>query len=241
MDKEQIEKVIAEFNDTCEPFYIVDHEDGVYSLCYPIDMVEEEIGQAAFDAYAEERGEPVCDVIGLKTYGSGYDWESAFRKYFETDPHIQDIHFDCESSGFFCDSNDLETLADMGRRFHKVASNTEEFTPIISAGIKEADAKRAEEKALMKTVRGQFMKYPAATFYIRTPDGDLIATPIMTQTMLSGELPHVQIANTTFNAEEFLGQRVCGVQKDLFDENVVRLKTEIEQSEEITQGQVQKL
>lgn len=57
-------------------------------------------------------GEPAYSKNGLKTHGSGYEWEAAFREAFKDDPNIQRILFDCEAGGFFCYANDLTLLED---------------------------------------------------------------------------------------------------------------------------------
>lgn len=243
MNKEQIEKKIEEFNEAHDPLYIVDHEDGSYSLCHVINAVSfsEDFGQAAFDAYAEAQGDEICDRIGTKIYGGGYDWEDVFRKFFENDPHIDEIRFDCESDGFFCNCEDLDILLDMGHRLFEIASDTEKFTPVVSEGIKAGKERRSSEEKLMKTVRGRFMQNPTATFYIRTPKGDAVITPQILQGLLSGKEKYVYMKDAVLGAEELLNQKVCGVQQDLLDENVIRMKTEIPQEENPSEELVQKL
>ena len=44
--------VIEKFNEKCAPFYLVDHDNGTFSLCYPFSFVDEKYrfyGQEAFD------------------------------------------------------------------------------------------------------------------------------------------------------------------------------------------------
>lgn len=65
-----IRQSIDKFNHENPPFYIVDHEDGEYSLCLPLDLLSDEYYpycQDAFDAYAAEIGEPACK---MKRYAS---------------------------------------------------------------------------------------------------------------------------------------------------------------------------
>ena len=48
---------IEAFNKAFAPFYIVDHEDGGYSLCLPLDLLSDDYYpycQDAFNAYAGE-------------------------------------------------------------------------------------------------------------------------------------------------------------------------------------------
>ena len=63
--------VIEKFNEKCAPFYLVDHENGTFSLCYPFSFVDEKYrfyGQEAFDKYAERIGEPpVTSVVFVPT------------------------------------------------------------------------------------------------------------------------------------------------------------------------------
>ena len=33
--------VIEKFNEKCAPFYLVDHDNGTFSLCYPFSFVDE--------------------------------------------------------------------------------------------------------------------------------------------------------------------------------------------------------
>ena len=83
-------------------FYIVELDNGAFSLCLPLDMLGDEhypYCQEAFDAYAAEIGEPASSKNGLKTHGSGYEWEAAFRQAFVEDPNIKKILFDCEMGG----------------------------------------------------------------------------------------------------------------------------------------------
>ena len=109
--KERIER----FNHENRPFYIVDHDGGQFSLCLPLDFLDDEFenyGQAAFDAYALEIGEPPINRQGFQTHGNGYEWEAAFCQAFADDPNIDKILFDCESGGFFCYTADLSLLED---------------------------------------------------------------------------------------------------------------------------------
>ena len=117
--QEQIEA----FNQANPPFYIVDHEDGSFSLCLPLDFLTNEYRdycQEAFDAYAVEIGEPPVDQHGSIAYGNGYDWEAAFQEAFKDDPNIGKIVFDCELGGFFCYADDLSLIEDFGKRFKEI-------------------------------------------------------------------------------------------------------------------------
>lgn len=154
------EKQIEDFNITNAPFYVVAHDDGRFSLCLPIDLLSDEYYpycQTAFDNYAKGIGDEVCDERGLKTHGSGYEWDAAFREAFADEPNIERIIFDSEAGGFFCNCDDLQILTDFGSRFKNICENTELFTKTIAEGIKNADEREAEQERIAKTVRGQLM------------------------------------------------------------------------------------
>lgn len=232
----EIQQRIEAFNTENAPFYIVGLENGVYSLCLPLDLLGDKYSpycQEAFDAYAVEIGEPASSPNGLKTHGSGYEWEAAFREAFTDDPHISEILFDCEMGGFFCDSSDLSLLEGFGRRFKAICEDTDRFIPIVSEGIKNAEIRQAEQEQLMKTVRGRLMQNPSAVFEIMTPDGHIRLTPENSKALLDGETSFVKLGGVTLAADELLAQEVAGSQTDLFDGSLIRLKTE-EPEETIT-------
>ena len=105
--------IIGKFNEKCAPFYLVDHENGTFSLCYPFSFVDEKYrfyGQEAFDKYAERIGEPARDERGFCTHGNGYEWAIVFNKYFENDRYFARLHTDCEAGGFFCYCDDLNLM-----------------------------------------------------------------------------------------------------------------------------------
>lgn len=224
-----IKQRIDVFNKENAPFYIVDLNDGKFSLCLPLDLLGDEYYpycQDAFDAYAKEIGEPAYSKNGLKTHGNGYEWEAAFRQAFADDPNISRILFDCEMGGFFCDASDLSLIEDFGRRFKEICEDTERFTSIVSEGIKNAEARAAEQEQLVRTVRGQLMQHPSAVFEIMTPDGNIRITPEDSKALLDGGKQSVTIDGTIFASYELLDQEVTDMQTDLFDQSLVRLKTE---------------
>lgn len=231
-----VKERIEVFNEENRPFYLVDLEDGKFSLCLPLDCLRgeyEDFGQAAFDAYAIEIGEPPVDDRGIQTHGNGYEWEAAFYQAFADDPNIDKIMFDCEAGGFFCDSTDLSLLEDFGKRFKEICEDTERFKPIVSEGIKNAEARQAEKEHLMRTVKGRLMWRPQSTFDIMTPDGNIRLTPEDTKQLLDGTMQFVKIDNVTYAAYELLDQEITNMQVDIFDHNLIRMKTE-EPEQEIT-------
>ena len=65
MSKNHIDKRIEALKKDLDPFYLVPHDDGTYSLCLYINGLNDDYGQAAFDAYAKEMGEPIRDEQGF--------------------------------------------------------------------------------------------------------------------------------------------------------------------------------
>ena len=78
----------------------------------------------------------------------------------------------------------------------------------------------------MRTVRGQLLRRPTASFEIMTPEGNVRLTPEDTKKLLDGEMPLIKIGDTIFASQELLDLEVTGIQSDLFDPNLVRMKTE---------------
>ncbi|MBQ3194995.1 MAG: hypothetical protein IJB65_00865 [Clostridia bacterium] len=224
------EQKIHDLNQEITPFYLIDGEDGKFALCAIINRMDDEYGQAAFDAYAAEIGVDPRDEQGYIIYGTGYDWEAAFKEAFKNEPNIGEIQYDSESSGFFCYCSDLDILADFAKRFKALCVDTEAFTPIVSAGMREA----AKQEQLLSTVRGQLAANPNATFDIMSPCGDIRITPDMSEKLLGGKMPTVKIDGVYYADYELLDQGIIQRQTDLFDKNLIRMKTdeapEIEQT-----------
>lgn len=144
------EERIERFNEENAPFYLVDHGNE-YSLCFLLGgtpTAAAEYGQYAFDHYAETVGKPV-EENGWLTYGDGYDWECVFKEAFEDDPAFHKVYFDCESSGFFCISEDLSVLESFGSSFKSLVENREEFTRLVESAMRKSDAEK--QTALRET------------------------------------------------------------------------------------------
>lgn len=130
------------------PFYLVDHDDGTFSLCLAFSFLRGKyagFGQDAFNQYARQIGEPAKED-GFYTHGNGYEWEIVFKKAFEEAPNINKIRFDCEAGGFFCYSRDLSVLEDLGGRFRKICLDKEEFPELVCTALEEAALQSEEEK-----------------------------------------------------------------------------------------------
>ncbi len=134
-----IEERLEAFHEENKPFYLVDHDDGSFSLCFPISFLpdeEFERFQAPFDSYATARGIPISAPNGLRNYGNGYDWQAVFQEAFKNDPNIESIKFDCEAGGFFCYCDNLDVIESFGKRFSVLCRNSEQFVPIVAEGLR---------------------------------------------------------------------------------------------------------
>lgn len=210
------------------PFYIVDHENGQYSLCLPLSFLPDEyrnFGQDAFNQYAEEIGDPVMENR-MYTHGSGYEWESVFKKAFESDENIHRIHFDCEAGGFFCDADDLSLLEDFGSRFRAICEDRDGFAQLVSYALKEAEIQRAEEEKLNSTVRGFLMNNPGVRVEMMTPHGLLSLTAEQGQKLLDGSMEMISVAGVNVTADEILNQQITHIQQNLLDFNLFQMITE---------------
>ena len=107
--------------------------------------------------------------------------------------------------GFFCDANNLSLIEDFGKRFKAICEDTERFTPIVSQGIKKAEAQQAEQERLMRTVRGQLMQNPSAHFDMMTPDGNI--------RLMDGKTQFIKIGGVTYAAYELLDQEVSQIRR----------------------------
>lgn len=68
-----IEQRIKAFNRANPPFYLVEHDDGTFSLCLAFSFLRGKyagFGQDAFNQYAKQIGEPVKED-GFYTHGNG--------------------------------------------------------------------------------------------------------------------------------------------------------------------------
>ena len=143
-----IKQRIKKFDTENKPFYMVDHENGTYSLCLPLSSLKGEyidFCQEAFNCYALQAGDPVTDGR-FYTHGSGHEWKIVFEKAFENEEKLQQITFDCEATGFFCYSEAFDVIEEYGRRFRKICMNEQEFTELVCKALSE-DKKIEEETA----------------------------------------------------------------------------------------------
>ena len=181
-------KRIEQFNKENAPFYLVDHGKE-YSLCLLLGgtpTAAAEYGQYAFDHYAEIAGKPI-EENGWLTYGDGYDWECVFKKAYENDPAFRKVHSDCESSGFFCISEDLSVLESFGKSFKDLCENHDEFIKLVERAMRESDAEKEEALQGIRTVRELIEVHPNSSFDMVTPMGYVVINAEQAAELLKGK------------------------------------------------------
>lgn len=220
----EIEQRIEAFNKKNAPFYIVSHDNSKFSLCLPMCFLPDEylhFGQKAFNRYSELIGEPICEN-GLFSHGNGFEWEYIFKKVFENDPHINQIEFDCEMDGFFCNANGLVLLEDFGSRFRNVCMNEKAFTELVCTALLE---KEAEEERQRNTVRGFLKECSIYDGDIITPDGLIHLTSEQGQQILNGNIKTVKIGGIEVASEKLLDQIITHGGLEPFDFKHFKIKT----------------
>lgn len=220
-----VEQEIEEFNSTCKPFYLVDHDDGTFSLCLAFSFLDYDYGQEAFNAYAREIGVPEQDEYGIYSCGNGYEWAAAFKEAFKNDPNLSKVKFDCEAGGFFCNSKDLAVMKDFGQRFKALVDDLEAFTKVVSDGIRTYEKQREDFAKIEFKIKGRLTRHPESTFMIRTVQGDVRLHPKEIQGLLDGSNDTLLVGGMNMNANDFLMQDAYYIQPDLFERNTFQLIT----------------
>lgn len=220
-----IEKEIREFDEANRPFYLVDHDNGTFSLCLAFAFNDDDFGQEAFNAYSREIGAPIKDNLGFYSHGNGYEWEAAFKEAFKNDPNLRQIRFDCEASGFFCYCDDLSLLKDFGSRFKALVDDTDAFTKVVSKGIKAYEKQRDEFAKIEFKIMGRLTRHPDSNFMIRTAQGDVRLTPGDIKGLLDGSKETLLVGGQHMKAADFLMQDAYHIQPDLFERNTYQLIT----------------
>ncbi len=228
--QEDAEKMDA-FREQSAPFYIVDHDDGTFSLCLPFSFCDDAITencQKAFDAYAESIGIPAIDSRGFHTYGNGYEWEEVFRQAFQNDSKLQEICFDSEAGGFFCNADSLEVLTDLGCRFHEICKDPEQFAALIPAAMAVAEKRLTWEKADFSdyaTIRDFLQENPTAAVTFHSTEGYTHLGPKDIRRMLVDESSAIQVGSKLTTANWILDQELGLGERNAADPNLLKIET----------------
>lgn len=129
-------------------------------------------GQEAFDRYSIENGEPVMTEDGIRRHGNGYEWEMVFKAAFVHDSRIQEINFDCEARGFYCDAGDLDLMIEFGSRFRKLCEGAEQFSQLVSKALSEK-ARQDKYDIEHQTLRFHLRDCSRCSLEIETPSRHL--------------------------------------------------------------------
>lgn len=192
-----VEERIEKFNDANKPFGLMDYEDGNYGLSLRVDFLGglfEGYRQEGFDKYAISVGEPIKKG-GLYTHGSGYDWERVFKKVFEQEKALEEIEFDSEAGGFYCSSERLEVLEELGQRFKTMCEDKEKFEQTV---VEALTASRQEEVYHFnnRTIKYYLQDFPRSKFEIVTQNYHFVLTEDQGREMVRGKNIEVYEKNT---------------------------------------------
>lgn len=172
-------EIIERFNQENAPFYLVNHGDNSVSLCLELSFLSDEymdFGQDAFNAYAKEIGDPITKN-GFYTHGDGYEWEAVFRKVFADDPTLENISFDSEVGGFFCNGRDVDAMVSLGTRFRQLVLEPQKFKNIVPTVLRERAEQETYEKEMQRTVGGFLELHPTATVDLLMDEGHIRISP----------------------------------------------------------------
>lgn len=142
---------IRKTNERITPFEIYDCEDGNYGLSLPFTFLDgeyENYGQAAFDHYAEQVGEP-AKRDSMHTHGNGYEWEKVFAAAFENDDGLSKIEFDSEAGGFYCYSPDLAALSRMAVEFKRICDDSVRLDGLVARALSGTGQKTLSHEFLV--------------------------------------------------------------------------------------------
>ena len=221
--------VMEKFNEKCAPFYLVDHDNGTFSLCYPFSFVDEKYrfyGQEAFDKYAERIGEPARDERGFCTHGNGYEWAVVFNKFFENDRDFARLHTDCEAGGFFCYCDDLNLMVEVGLRFKNLIDDTYTFTKTVHSALEEDKIKQKAEIEYRKTMHYFLQNAPLADMILTTSEGEFLISEDQLKGLRDGKESIAFIGDYEMSAEDFGSMEI---QSKHYDSNgrVYRVQADI--------------
>ena len=161
MNQAQIEKEIQSINEQIRPFDIQMHSLGDYYLALRFSFFDRQnagYGQAAFDAYAEYKGEEPIDEYGCHANGSGYDWDEVFRYVFRDTPGFEKLKFNSEAGCFFCDCADLELLKSCAITMKELCADQERFTEIVRCALDQSEQQQIVDRPQENYLQGPTMQ-----------------------------------------------------------------------------------
>ena len=202
MNRVQKETEIRSINEEIRPFDIQMHDLGDYYLALRFSFFEDDdagYGQAAFDAYAADRGEEPVDEHGCHARGSGYDWDEVFKYTFKDTPGFEKLRFNSEAGCFFCDSVDLDLLKNCAVTMKGLCEDREQFTKqvrnALDARYQQVKQKAAEEThTFIKGLLGEVDPKATAAWdhYFEELDQDGTEHAVVLYRDLCGELEYVK-------------------------------------------------
>ncbi len=202
------------------PFYIVDLEDGSYSLCLRLNFLPEEykdFGQKAFNQYAITNNEPV-EENGYHTHGDGYEWREVFKEAFKNEENLKKITFDCEAAGFYCNCEDLDVLIDFAIRFKELCMDEKKFENIVIMALTEFYREKSFDEE-NNTVKWCMRDKHGMNMEICTGDYQVVVNSADTEKLLSGEIVCAIDMNSrhmvVIDGKSLLGYKVIGFELDI--------------------------
>lgn len=226
-----------------KPFVIVDYGTGKFGLDLMFTFFTgkyKDYGRDVFSQYALACGESIQTESGGYRYGSGYDWDTVFKKVFENDRRLREITFDSEAGGFFCHSQSLDLLLEFGTRFRHVCENKEQFAKVVSTALSEKE-QQDQYDFEHKTLRFHLQDCLQCSLEIETPSRHLYIGGGKIRELLRGCDIEVydMIAETVcqMEAKELLGLSI-GEREDDREHFHVRMKTRHEIGEHPEHGMV---
>lgn len=156
-----IEKRIEEANKKIIPFNLIAYKNGKYGLSLMFTFLKgeyENYCQDAFNQYAADKGRPVKDS-GLYTHGHGFHWEYVFKECFSNHDGFEQIDFDCESGGFYCNSNNYDLLERLAIEFKAICDDKDKFQDMVNKALlkydrdKEISEKSADQEESQENIK----------------------------------------------------------------------------------------
>jgi len=166
MNQARKEKEIQAINEQIRPFDIQMHALGDYYLALRFSFFEGEdagYGQAAFDSYAESKGEEPVDEHGCHARGSGYDWDEVFRYALKDNPGFEKLKFNSEAGCFFCDCADLDVLKNCAVTMKGIVEDQMRFTELVRNAL---DAREQTIVGRLTFANGEVLEFTDPAEYV---------------------------------------------------------------------------